>query len=142
MTYGIGVRPLHFILQMVCLSCFLRVTPDLMNIKFEFYTYKLYINGEMCGRISVVVCLPPKKRMLCRFDIISACCVLPAAPCSSACPSATGCAVIRHLAGINRILFLPFGASFKVYGLCSCLRTLLSRCLDPCSSSVVIPDIS
>ena len=38
--------------------------------------------------------------------------------------------------------FLPFGASFEVYGLCSCLRTLLSRCLDPCSSSVVIPDIS
>lgn len=32
--------------------------------QFESYTFKLYINGKMCGRISVVVCLPPKKRIV------------------------------------------------------------------------------
>lgn len=59
-----------------------------------------------CAAASVLLSACRRKNVLfCRFDIISACCVLPAPPCSSACPSAIGCAVIRHLAGINRILF-------------------------------------
>ncbi|MFR2288724.1 MAG: hypothetical protein ACLS69_02710 [Butyricicoccus sp.] len=32
-----------------------------------------FINGKMCSRIGVVVCLP-KNVLFCRFDIISACC--------------------------------------------------------------------
>ena len=62
-----------------------------------------------CAAASVLLSACRRKNVLfCRFDIISACCVLPAPPCSSACPSATGCAVIRHLAGINRIYGLCF----------------------------------
>ena len=90
------------------------------------------------------------------------CCCLPAAEktyCSAALISSPRAAffLLHHahqhahrplgaqLFGILQVsigyCFLPFGASFEVYGLCSCLRTLLSRCLDPCSPSVVIPDI-
>ena len=46
--------------------------------------------------------------------ISSRLCYVLAAPCSSACPSATGCAPCPAYAGITG----SFGASFPVYGLC------------------------